>query len=243
MLIQTLELVQRVLDESIAAGIKIDCIVLSGGASQMPMVMNGLKELVEDEYPVILYRPSEAVSFGAARFANGILRPDTVISIPTQITGKKKEKEPSEIIVTAKKKPSEKKDVTPVKKTNQIIDQLTDCCYGIWMPLEDRLEGEVEFVIQSGIARPSTSNALEIYTASSRVIIKVYRSKIKNRNLKSATIDDCDSILWVPFDVVPNSRYKVSITALENYGIEVELYSETGEAIKKTTSDKLSKLL
>ena len=215
LLIQTLELVQRVLDESTSAGIKIDGIVLSGGASQMPMVMNGLKELVEDEYPVVLYRPSEAVSFGAARFAYGIPRIE----------------------------PIPKPTPNPIGETNQIIEQLTDCCYGIWMPSDDNLEGEVEFVIQSGKSRPTTSDRVDFFTASSRVIVKIYRSKEKNRSLKSASIEECDSILWVPFDVIPNSKYGVSITALENYGIEVELRSKTGEVIKKTTSDFLSKLI
>ena len=204
LLLQTLDLVQKVLDESESAGIKIDAIVLSGGASQMPMVKNGLIELVEDEYPIALYRPSEAVSFGAARFAYGISR---------------------------------------TRKTNQVMEQLTDCCYGIWMPSEDTLEGEVKFVIQSGKTRPTTSNRVEFFTASSRVIVKVYRSKEKNRNLKSAAVGECDSILWVPFDVVPGKRYGVSLTVLENYGIEIELRAENGETIKKTTSDFLSKLI
>lgn len=212
LLIQTLELVQDVLNESSSAGIKIDAIVLSGGASQMPMVLNGLRELVEDEYPVVLYRPSEAVSFGAARFAYGI---PTSAPLPDPETEEK----------------------------NQIMEQLTDCCYGLWMPSEDNLEGEVEFMIQSGKFRPITSNKVEFFTASPRLVLKLYRSKVKNRNLKSATIEECDSILWVPFDVVPGKKYEVSITVLENYGIEVELRAETGEIVKKTTSDFLSKLI
>lgn len=241
LLIQTLELVQNVLDESSSAGIKIDAIVLSGGASQMPMVLNGLKELVEDEYPVALYRPGEAVSFGAARFAYGIPR---TIPAPKPLPAPKLDPSSTQVHKPGKEKtPEDKKDITAPRKTNQIIEQLTDCCYGLWMPSEDKLEGEVEFVIQSGRSRPTTSNRVEFFTASSRVIVKVYRSKGKNRNLKSANVGECDSILWVPFDVISGKKYEVSITVLENYGIEVELRAETGETIKKTTSDFLSKLI
>ena len=220
LLIQTLELVQEVLNESSSAGINIDAIVLSGGASQMPMVLNGLKELVEDEYPVALYRPSEAVSFGAARFAYGIS--------------------------TTKSKSDSKSKPTSdhlSEKTNQIMAQLTDCCYGLWMPSEDKLEGEVEFMIQSGKSRPFTSDKVEFFTASPRLVLKLYRSKEKNKDLKSGKIEECDSILWVPFDVIPGKKYEVSITVLENYSIEVELCAETGEIVKKTTSDFLSKLI
>ena len=237
LLIQTLELVQDVLNESSSAGIKIDAIVLSGGASQMPMVLNGLKELVEDEYPVVLYRPSEAVSFGAARFAYGISR-------TKPIPGPKPDSSSSKTHKNRTVKVSEKKEITTeTGKSNQIMEQLTDCCYGLWMPSEDNLEGEVEFMIQSGKSRPTTSDKVEFFTASSRLVLKLYRSKEKNRNLKSATIKECDSILWVPFDVIPGKKYEASITVLENYGIEVELHAETGEIVKKTTSDFLSKLI
>lgn len=240
LLIQTLELVQNVLDESSSAGIKIDAIVLSGGASQMPMVLNGLKELVEDEYPVALYRPSEAVSFGAARFAYGI---PGAIPAPKPLPVPKLDPSSTQHKLGTAKTPDDQKVITAPRKTNQIIEQLTDCCYGLWMPSEDNLEGEVEFVIQSGRSRPITSNRVDFFTASSRVIVKVYRSKEKNRNLKSATVGECESILWVPFDVIPGKKYGVSITVLENYGIEVELRAETGETVKKTTSDFLSKLI
>lgn len=241
LLIQTLELVQSVLDESSSAGIKIDAIVLSGGASQMPMVLNGLKKLVEDEYPVALYRPSEAVSFGAARFAYGIPRS---VPAPRPLPAPKLDPGSSKVNkARTTKAPDEKKVSTESGKTNQIMEQLTDCCYGLWMPSEDNLEGEVEFMIQSGSPRPTTSNRVEFFTASPRVVVKVYRSKEKNRNLKSATIGECDSILWVPFDVIPGKKYGLSITVLENYGIEVELRAETGETVRKTTSDFLSKII
>lgn len=69
---QTFELVDRMMQQSKEDGIHIDAVVLSGGASQMPMVTDGLNELLKEEnIPVCIYRPSTAVSYGAARYAFG----------------------------------------------------------------------------------------------------------------------------------------------------------------------------
>lgn len=67
---QTLELVQELLDYAEEKGIRVDCIVLSGGCSQIPFVVEMVQELA-DEYGLKIerYRPSQAVSFGAARHA------------------------------------------------------------------------------------------------------------------------------------------------------------------------------
>ena len=66
---QTLEVVQKMLEEAEEKGITMDAIVLSGGGSKVPMIRTSLEKLVEDKYPIIMHRPSEAVSFGASRFA------------------------------------------------------------------------------------------------------------------------------------------------------------------------------
>lgn len=233
LLFQTLELVGNVLDDAASAGIKIDYIVLSGGASQMPMVRNGLQELLEDEYPIVLYRPSEAVSFGASRYAYQILEQQEKLSAQNT-TDPKKTQDPA-----GKKTVS----VTRPVPDSLIMDQLTDCCYGIWVPSKRSLEGEVQFIIQSGQKRPAVSQKVDIYSASQRLIIKIYRSKKKQLNMKTASLEECESILWVPFDVQPETRYEVTMTALENYGIEVELRSQTGEVQRKNTSDLLSRLI
>lgn len=226
LLFQTFELVEKVLEESSRAGIRIDGIVLSGGASQMPMVIHGLKELMEDEYPVVLYRPGEAVSFGAARFA---------AEIPEEkpVAEKKPEK---------KTTPRHPADEPAQLLKNRILDQLTDCAYGIWFPSEEKLEGEVEFLIQSGQPRPAVSERIECYAASSRLTIKIYRSRKNSRMIQRAAVDECESVLWVTFDVTPDTKYEVSIKALENYGIEAELRSETGEVFRKSTSDDFFRL-
>ncbi|MCR4642135.1 MAG: Hsp70 family protein [Lachnospiraceae bacterium] len=72
MIAQTLEMVDQFLQQADAKQIPVDAIVLSGGGSHMPMVVKGLKELLAESQrnlPIHMYRPSEAVSFGASRYA------------------------------------------------------------------------------------------------------------------------------------------------------------------------------
>ena len=70
---QILEQVEDVLEEARSAGVKIDRIILTGGGSHMPMLRRGVEELVHGEYPVEPYRPERAVSYGAARYAWGLI--------------------------------------------------------------------------------------------------------------------------------------------------------------------------
>ena len=44
--------------------------------------------------------------------------------------------------------PGEKKAV--IQTANPVLEQLTDCCYGIWYPSEEKLEGEIKFLIKNG---------------------------------------------------------------------------------------------
>lgn len=235
LLFQTLELVQNVLDEATSNGIKIDGIVLSGGASKMPMIKKGLEQLVEGEYPIVLYRPSEAVSFGAARFAHGIAEKPVSGSEPTPVPEPTTDKD-------HKGKTHKPKTPKPTPQ-NQVMEQLTDCCYGIWLPSEEKLEGEVKFVIPCGKTRPATSEKVTVYSESARVTIKIYRSKEKNKAIETSAIDECVSMLWVPFDVTPGSKCEISVTVMENYGVEVKLRTDDGQVYKKSTSDILSKLV
>lgn len=220
LLFQTLELVQNVLDEAVSSGIKIDGIVLSGGASKMPMVKKGLEQLVEGEYPIVLYRPSEAVSFGAARYAFGISE---------------------KVISGTVAEPGHDPEVN--SEHNRVLEQLTDCSYGIWLPSEEKLEGEIRFIIPCGKTRPATSEKVIVYSESARVIIKIYRSKAKNKVIETSAIDECVSMIWIPFDVKPGTKCEITVTVMEDYGLEVELRLDDGKVYKKRTSDVLSKLV
>ncbi len=181
---QTLELVQRVMDDVKGTGITIDSVVLSGGASQMPMVRNNLEQMLEGRYPILIYRPSQAVSFGAARYGY---------------------------------------------MSQRILTQLTDCCYGIWMPSEDSEEGEVRFLVQSGQQRPAVSEKLTFYSGSSHLNLRIYRSRAKNTQLEKASEDECESVINMPFDVTPGSQCTVIFEVYDDYGVALKLTTDHSE--------------
>lgn len=196
---RTLTIVDRLLGQAEQNGITIDAIVLSGGGSRMPMVKRSLEALAEGKYPVTLYRPSEAVSYGAARYA-----------------------------------------------ATRIMDQLTDCSYGIWRPSAQKLEGEVRFCIPCGIKRPASSETMHFTADDARYSIKIFRDAVKNRYLGTCSPNDddnCRAVLFLPFDVMPGTECDVTLTVLENYDVQVELLTDTGERYVKKTSDALSDIL
>ena len=219
LLTQTLEIVQNLLDEAEASGIRIDSIVLSGGASQMPMVKRGLEQLTEGKLPINLYRPSQAVSFGAARYAYGI----------------------RQRLAAAQQNPAPQTKPQP----NPVLEQRTDCCYGIRMPAPGKPKGvEVRYLLKCGKTRPAVSETITFTAASPRIQVIVYRSKEKNRSLETGTPDvDAESMLWFPFDVTPGAVCTVRITAKENYDVEVELVTDKDPVRRKSTGDLMRDLI
>ena len=210
------------LEESEANGVTVQGIVLSGGASKMPMVKRSLEALVEGAMPVVLYRPSEAVSYGAARFAYGI-QPE--------------EEQPEETASTGLPVPAQ-----PVQP-NPVLEQFTDCGYGIWMPAEGKLDGEVRFLVGSGARRPAVSHPVTVVSQSSRMVIKLYRSQSGQEADSAADVTACRSMLWFPFSVTTGQRYQVRLIVREDYSVVVELTDEQGNVTQKSTSDLLSKLI
>lgn len=186
----------------------------------MPMVKKALEGLLEGSMPVVLYRPSQAVSYGAARYAYGISQ-------------------------NREKAPEDKRGEKPAEKSssNSVMEQFTDCCYGIWLPAENKLAGEVRFLIKCGEKRPAVSEKAEFYSNSSRVIVKLYRSAEKNKNADAADTDECESVIWLPFEVTPGAKCAVSIVAEEDYSLRVRLESSKDGIREKSTADMISSII
>lgn len=213
---QTLEMVWKMLDQANADGLSIDAVVLAGGASKIPMIRENLEVLLEKKCPVVMHRPSEAVAYGAALFAYGIAQQEKKLEQKAEALGEKKA-----VIQTA----------------NPVLEQLTDCCYGIWYPSEEKLEGEIKFLIKNGQPRPCSAAPVPFVSQSSRVVFRIYKSRKKNQELEKADMQECDSVLWIPFEVKKGLKYRLILTALENYGLQAELRSDEGDYYKKTTAD------
>lgn len=228
---QTFELVEQMIQQADNNGMHIDAVVLSGGASQMPMVSKGLKELLE-EYgiPISEHRPSEAVSYGAARFAYGRL--NGLINNKTKEKGNPSD-DSSKIIKGQIQKPIEK----------PILEKFTEYSYGIWLPSKERLDGIIEFLIDSKTKMPAKSRLIRITSPSGRVVIKLYRSLEKFTRKETLATNECVELIRIPFDVPSSGQCEISIVVLEDYNIKLMCRTEDGTVIEKSTTDLLGKLI
>ncbi len=211
---KTLSLVYQCKENAKKAGIEIDQVICTGGASKMPMVKKGLEELFEHQTNVTIFRPSKSVSYGASRYALQI-------------------EEPKEEVKQNKETKKE-----PVKVT-KVMDQLTDCCYGI-RQMTGNLEDEVVYLIQPKQKRPASSKPISLVFSSSHIRVWLYRSLKDNENLsKGIPETDAKSLQQIWFDITPG-KCEIRITALENYDMEVEMKDSTGKIQRKKTSDGLN---
>ena len=129
-----------------------------------------------------------------------------------------------------------------MKNTNPVLEQQTDRCYGVWYPSEGKLEGEIRFLVTSGQTRPFRSEPISFVSQSSRIVIKIFQSKEKNQVLETDTEHNCDGIVWIPFHVKKGTKYNLTLTAQENYGVQVDIESDNGEHYTKSTTDEWKKL-
>ena len=229
---QTLELVERMLGQAKEQGIKIDALILSGGASQMPMVENGLKELLKNEEITIRkYRPSEAVSYGAARFAYNRKQVQDASQRPAApaLRGK--------FVPNSVQKPADS------SAGSAILRQKAGFNYGIWMPEKQSLRGVVRFLVKTGDDLPAVSESVELTSPSPRMVLKVLRSMDKARRADKGDPEQCMEVIRMPFDVPANVPSTVTMTVLEDYNIQITCKPENGAAMTKSTADEIEKLV
>lgn len=214
---RTLELVQDMLDEAEEEGIQVDAIVFSGGASRMPMIKAGLLALTKGRYPVEPYRYSQAVSFGAARYALSLQ--------PAELP------EPEPGPQTKKEEPSPKP--APAPQPKPVLEQLTEFSYGIWLP-DETLTGHVEQLIPKGSKLPAgNASPLLLRSNSSRMTIRVRRSE----NTRKAGNQEKGNELWFHFDVPANAVCGITLEVDANYHITVRCALPDGKVLTHSTAD------
>lgn len=229
LLAQTLELMQTALQVAQERSIAIDAVVLSGGASQMPMVEKGLRQLVGDAIPVVLHRPGEAVSFGAARYAGGLNRkkkPAETYSGPNSVS-KDEEAE------------TKGQALTP----NTVLEQFAEHAFGLRLPEAGRRDGVVRFLIPQGEKLPAQSGPIRVSSASDRVRIELYRSEGSTPPGAEAEPQACASVMRIPFSVPAGTWCEVRLTALEDGNLQVICRTKDGTETVKSTADPWEKLL
>lgn len=244
---RTLELVDDVMRQAKNEKIKIDTVILSGGASQMPMVVDGLKRLLGDEgITVQVYRPSQAVSYGAARYAYGRTEKidgmePSLKPIPRQTTEsdaniKKSQKitPKSGLVSTTMPNPVSKLEPPP----SSILENYSEYCYGIWVPSDLNMAGIVNVMIESKRKLPAISEEIILVSSGSPMRLRLYRSREKNVKAKTLNVEEqSESIMFIPFDVSENTECTVRIEVQEDYNVKIMCKPMNAPLIEKSTRD------
>jgi len=220
LLLETVEKTQALLRTEQAKGRKINAIVLSGGASRMPMVKKALETYIQPQLPVILYRPSEAVSFGAARYAQGI----------------REEPQPQPDGSSTGEQPSRERPVQ--KHPNTVARQFANYSYGILQESSNpgQLEGEIAFLIKSGQPLPATSQPHTCVSGTERLTLRVTRAKDSGDIRDTASPQDCvGQYWWFTFNVPSGSQCAITLSVGEDYNIAATCRLEDGSEQSRST--------
>lgn len=241
---RTLELVDNVIRQAKKDKIKIDSVILSGGASRMPMVEEGLNQLLGKSIPIQVYRPSEAVSYGAARYAYGrtdevhVPKPEmkkttkfyTITNVSQNLAPK------FELASIPISRPKLPKSVSP---SSSILESYSEYCYGIWVPSSENLTGIVNVMVESKRKLPAISDEITLVSSGSPMRLRLYRSKEKNIKAKTLNVEEqSESIMFIPFDVPENTECTVRIEVQEDYNVKIMCKPIHSKLIEKSTKDK-----
>lgn len=200
MLLATLEKTQELIDAHMVSGQTIQAIVLSGGASQMPMVRQTLESCIHPSLPVHLFRPSKAVSFGAARYAAGITEAPAADADP----------EPDQ-------------EPEPAPAPNPVAQLYTKHGYGVLIEDPRKLDGEVRILLDPKTPLPASSNTVDFPCFAGRVDCKVYRPRQQALGVRSLPPEECTNLVWLHFDVPKAGIYQLELSVDANYDVTVTL--------------------
>ena len=293
LILRTVGMTNDIFEETKKQNIKIDAIVLSGGSSQIPIIKQSLEEVLENKVPIHIYRPSSAVSFGAARYAYGekkrILKEgedkkrrqeeekrrkaeeekrkreieeerhrheQEIKRLKDEAEKKKKEeeykrareKQEQEIKIAELERiknelQEQLRDTAGTRSSSTVLEQVTDYSYGIWIPSQENLAGEIFILVKAGEKLPVESSKIKLGTADFETTIKLYRSKKKGTFSRITDIENmAQSILWPKFSTEAGSMCEISIIVKEDYNIDIVCELENGSRIVKSTADDLGKL-
>lgn len=206
LLMETVELTQQMLTAQLQQGRQIDRIVLSGGASQMPMVLEALKTSLNPKVEVLPpYRPARAVSFGAARYAAGLPEPEDSDG---------------------------RKDPGPARPS-RVAQLRAKRGYGVEVLQEGELESRVQVLIKAGEPLPAIGR-IENYRPSAGVaghidcVIDCPDVSAEAGDLLFKSV--CHNFILLHFDLPQQGTYDLDFTLDPNYNITVTLTDSDGVA-------------
>ena len=210
---ETLEKTQEMISSQAAHGRTIDAIVLSGGASQMPMVKAALEAHLQPRLPVYLFRPQKAVSFGAARYALGVR--------PLPDMPPRPEPDP---------RPKPQPDPRPVAQLH------TRHAYGVLVEEPGVLDSQVRILLAEGEPLPAWSEPLDFPVESGRIDVQVYRPE-GAQTAGTLPAGDCENLVRLHFDVPRTERGRLTLTVDSGYDITARLELPDGTVQIRSTAD------
>lgn len=213
MLHETLQTVLKLLEEAESLGVNVDAIVLSGGSSRIPLVRKLLLELTGGTIPVELYRPSMAVTFGAARVAWGLTQPR--LGDPEPAPGKE----------------------TPGQQTagsggSAVVRQYCERACGI------RYDGSVHLLLGEEAALPAASRPLAFQSAGSGLTeFRLHSARERVGKAACAQVAQCREILRLHIPLPPNAPCSLTMRMDESRCIWLDIRLPDGNTLSYSTFD------
>lgn len=200
---ETWDCVERMFATADAKGLKVTHLVLSGGSSQMPMVHRMLEEAYGERLEVVSHRPSEAVSFGAARYGAQVESREPVSHAAS--------KKPAGVETTPKR-PS-------VRRKPKLVGELKQLAHrdvGVLIPDTSGKRSLMVLVPQNS-ELPYKSEALSIEASGVEILVTVGQSR--NRRAEG-TIHQSERI----YDYIELGRVRSDgFSPGTNYELKLEL--------------------
>lgn len=234
LLLQTVEKTAAMIEAQRAEGRRIDAIVLSGGASQMPMVRTALEALAGDSVPIHLFRPGQAVSFGAARYARGIAQAEETPDDASSDTGARDEGRSAQDAMGA---------LNPVATLRAPHD------YGVLMETGKPLRGFVHFGIESGASLPAAVTIEEFPCPASPYDVRLYRvapdaippRARSNPHWFTAAPQYCQNLRRLHFNVPAPGTYRLRMKVDANNTVAVTLENDAGWHETHSTAERFER--
>lgn len=220
---ETVELVQKLLAEAERKGCKADAIVLTGGASRMRMVRRALEEAFpEYKDKIELFRPSTAVSFGAALYGASLAAEAAASAQPAP----------------SAPDPSAGGQAKPAVRPRPILEQYTDTDYGVWLPGGDRRQGQVRVLIPRGEKLPARSAQPLRLSGAAGLEIRV-ESTLEPAAGQAVPVEGCREIARLRFGDFPaDAVCELFMEVGEDYNVTLRCITPNGRELRSGTGER-----
>ncbi len=227
---QTLEKVETMFESAERLGLPVTHVVLSGGGSQMPMVRRRVSELVGDDVTVTLFRPSEAVSFGAARYARTLTEPEVSSTSPMD-TADTVDARMDLLFKPVLTDDSTKEDTS--EKQSDEFDMVQHVPYPMGVLYSGRTGHIMRVLLHRGATEASPAGLLQLRSESTYVELVVARALDKYATKKRLRTGEFREVCRLTcHNARPNTTYDIRIEVGRDGTVAGTLISDEGSTIR-----------